>query len=409
VVGIILFYVDKKCTGKNMEIDYRITKVSKEAIEEFLWIKSNFKLGELGSRDDREIVRLLENIHYPHIKKTLKLIDKYGSQSSEIGDSLLKCNDNFVFSRQLSELFLFIYLYEKLKSRVTPIRRVQNQKSPDISVKLDDYEYLIEVFSPMDYYGYQVFSRLLTSCLKNLDLNIGFEITIDSQAQTFDYTYDFPQFREVYDWIDQFCKNFLKWIRTANKGDVYYVQSPAGSLKLKVHVESIEKNSEIRSILWGQATRSTDTILYFRINDPAEFSKTQWGVKIEDKLQKQQAGEPRDKVLRILTINFSLADTSDLNFLNDPVYFDNFSKYIRYLASDIKQYPPFDVILACELSFECSFSKPINLSNLSDKSIENLLEKIYFKKPINEIKKVPKEQVKAFWDSIINTLENKDI
>jgi hypothetical protein len=381
-----------------MEITYKITEISKNAIEEFPWIKSNFTLGELGSRDDREITRLLENTHYSHITKTLEQIDKYGSQSGEIGELILVCNDNLGFSRLLAELSLFIHLHDKLRSNVTTIRRVQKQKSPDLSVKFDDNEYLIEVYSPMDYYGYQTFSRLLTSCIKNLVIDTGFNISIVSDAQRSGYTYDFPQFRDVYDWLDQFGKNFIKWLKAAKVGDAYNADSPAGSVKLKIQVKSMEENPEIRSISWIEATRSTDTILYFRIDDPANFAETQWGIKIKDKLQQQQAGEPRDKVMRILAINFALAETSDLSFLNDLEYHSNFDKYIKFLASDINPYPPYDVVLPCELRFECGFAKPINLSSLSYNSIENSLSKICMNTPIKEIRVTRGEQVKAFWE-----------
>jgi len=128
-----------------MEITYKITEISKIAIENISWLKSNFPLGELGSRNDFELTRLLENIHYSHIAKTLEQIDKYGRLSGEIGESIIVCNDKFVLSRHLTELSLFAFLYDKLKSKVIPIRRVKNQKSPDIFVRLDEYEYLINI------------------------------------------------------------------------------------------------------------------------------------------------------------------------------------------------------------------------------------------------------------------------
>lgn len=391
-----------------MRIEYKVTEISKKSIEKFPWIKSNFRLGELGSRDDREITRLLENIHYPHIMKTLEQIDKYGKQSGEIGESILLCNDTLVLPRLLAELSLFIHLYNKLESNVNAIRRVKHQKSPDISVKFDDYEYFIEVYSPMDYYGYQVFSRLLTSCLKNLPIDIGFKIFIDSETENFGYTYDFPQFRDIYNWLERFRNSFLKWIKTAKVGDTYITNSPATSVKLKIRVNSIEENPEIRSISFGQATRSTDTILYFRIDDPAKFAETEWGIKIKDKLQKQQAGEPRDKVIRILAINFNLVEASDLSFLMNSEYQANLDKHIKHLASDIKPYPPYDVVLPCVLSFECGFAKPINLSRYSEKFIDDALAKIYLNIPIKKIQEAPEEQVKALWASILNEAEKKE-
>jgi len=389
-----------------MQINYKITEISKTVIEQFPWIKSRLSLGEIGTRDSRELIRLLENIHYPHIKKTLKQIDKYGKDSGEIGESILACNDPFVLSRLLAELNLFVHLYDNLGSKVTPVRRVPNQKTPDLSIIIDDYEILIEIFSPMDFYGYQIFTQLLTSCIKNLDIDFGFDISVSLKSYNFVYTCDFPQFRDIYNWLDQFKINFRDWLEKAKPEDIYYIDSPASSAKLKIQLKSIYENPEIRSVYLSEATRSTDTTLFFRIGNPGQFAMTQWGIKIKDKLQKQQAGPPRPKAIRILSINFSLSDTSDLSFLNNPGYFSNFENDIKYLAEDISPYPPYDVVIACELGFECGFSKPVNLSSYNDEFINMILSKIYLNKPIRKIKVATEEQVNEFLASIKKTNGN---
>lgn len=364
-----------------MGITYKITEESKKNIEKFPWIKSYFPLGGIDSRDDREITRLLENAHYPHIMKILKQIDEYGSQSQEIGKTILDCKDRMGLLQLLAELSLFSHLYDNLKSKVTSIGRTQN-KTPDISVRVNEHEALIEIYSPVDFHGYQMFSRLLCSSIKNIAIDTGFDISIESEAENRGYTYDFPQFRNVNDWIEQFSMNFLKWLMSAKAGDTYNTDSPAGSVKLRMLLNSIEKNPEDRQICWNEATKSTDTRLFFEIANPADFAESQLGIKIKDKLQKGQAGKSHDKAIRILAINFGLADTSDLSFLNESKYHANFDKDIRFLASDIKPYPPYDVVLPCDLRFECGFAKPINLSSLNDTFVDEFLATINLNKPI---------------------------
>jgi hypothetical protein len=161
---------------------YKITEISKRAIENYPWIKANFILGDKSTRDDREITRLLENTHYPNISETLKLIDKYGRESGEISRSILSCKDNLGLSRLLAELSLFVHLYNLSGTKVTQINRIPNEKTPDFSVVVNDYKCLIEVYSPMDYYGYQTFKRLFTNCIKNLPVDKGFEICIESDS-----------------------------------------------------------------------------------------------------------------------------------------------------------------------------------------------------------------------------------
>lgn len=388
-----------------MEITYKITEIGVNTLEKFTWLRSNYTLGELGTRDNREITRLLENPH-DHIK-ILEQIDKYGSISEEIGETILTCNDYMVFLRLLKELTLFIHLYEKLGSKVIPIRRIKNQKTPDLLVRINDLEALIEIYSPMDYYGYQIFSRSLTRCVKNLPIDIGFIISIDSESKNRVYTFDFPEFREVYDWFDQFKEKLIKWLNIAKIGDSLEVDSPAVSAKLKIYLISIEDDSGIRRIKWGEAARSTDTRHYFEINDPTKFAKTEWGIKIKEKLKIQQAGEPREKVIRILAINFTFADTLDICFFNESKYYSNLKEDIKYLASNIKPYPPYDIVLPCKLGFECGFVKPINLSKLSNSFIKKLLSTIYLDTPIKEIPVVSEEEARAIWNSIINYYNNE--
>ena len=69
-------------------------------------------------------------------------------------------------------------------------------------------------------------------------------------------------------------------------------------------MNKIYKDKNVRSVVPNETTRSNDTKSYFEKDDPKCFAKTQWGVKLKDKLQRMQAGEKRDSLLRILAINF---------------------------------------------------------------------------------------------------------
>jgi hypothetical protein len=380
----------------------KITEISKRAIENYPWIKANFILGEINTRDDRVLTRLLENTHYPHISETLKLIDKYGSESGEIGRSILSCKDYLGLPRILAEMSLFAHLNYLLGKNVTQLNRITNEKTPDFSVVVNDYKCLIEVYSPMDYYGYQTFKRLFTNCVKNLSVDKGFEISIKSDSDNLSYTYEFPEFRGVFDWLEKFKLSFSEWLYTAKIDDIFNVSSPAASLKLALRVNSIHENSEMRFISWIESTKLTDTIQYFRISDSVYFAKSQWGKKIKEKLMQQQAGKSGEKVVRILAINFALAETAELSFLNEPKYQSNFAKHIKYLVSDI-ELVPFDVVLACELGTKCGFSKPIILSNHSQSFVEKLLSKIGFNIPIRETKIATEDQINAFWNTISNS------
>lgn len=384
-----------------MKINYEITESSLKNIQKYTWLKEHFDISKLGTKDDREIIRLLEHSHEPHIEKCLQLINNYGSLSKEIGETLLNSNDILSFTRTLSELFFFVYLFEKIGSDVKAVRRINGQKTPDISVKINDFELLIEIYSPMDYFGYQTFSKLISQSLMNLNIDFGFDITIRLVSKNFFFAHDFPDFKEIYDWISQFEENVIDWLSFAEAGKSFATVSPAASAKLITTLNKRYEDVNNRSITYNEPTRSTDTKLIFEIDDPSAFSKNPWGIKIKDKLQRQQAGEKKDGVIRILAINFSHCDTSDIGFFNIEKYYNNLEKDIKFLVADIKPHPPYDIVLPCELRFSCGFIKPINLSDFDDSIIGELISKTGLDHSLEEIPKASKEEI----DEIIRSFE----
>jgi len=389
-----------------MKIKYKITESSISTLEKFPYLKSVYRLPELGTYDERELTRLLENSHYSHIYRIIEQLDKYGEFCGEIFEKIISCNDTLNLSRFLAEFWLFIYLYDIHKSKVTPVHTDNQLKKPDIKLKLDKFEIRIEIYTPMDSYAFQTFTTLLFSKLKNLSSSKGFEVTINSKAEHFYYTHDFPDFRIVYSWLDDFENNFSTWLGNVKPGDSKEIVGPADSLTLHILFNKITDNPEIRFIIWGHATYSSDTKLYFEIDDPEKFAKTEWGVKIKDKLTKQQAGESKSEIIRILMINFSMADTTDILFFNDLRYYSRLEKNIKYLVADIKPYPPYDLVIPCELGPEKGFVKPVNISEFDDNLIADILKESGLDKTIKEIPMASKEETEQFWDAIINSTKN---
>ncbi|MCK4338422.1 MAG: hypothetical protein KAW87_00315 [Candidatus Cloacimonetes bacterium] len=389
-----------------MNITYIITESSFRNIEKYKWLKDNFDIGKLGSKDDREIIRLLENSHYSNIENCLQLINDYGSQSEEIGENILNCNDFLSFGRYLSELVLFAYLFNSLGDKVKSVRRIEDQKTPDISIKDNDLEFLIEIYTPMDFYGYQAFIKLVSQSLKNLTIDLGFKITTKLKSNNFFYAYDFPNFKEVYRWIENYEKKTITWLNSTSEGSSFELETPAKSVKLITSLNKVYKDKNVRSILSNESTRSNDTKLFFEIEDPKEFAKTQWGVKIKDKLQRQQAGEKRNGVLRILAINFSYADTSDIDFFNSNKYYDNLVNDVKFLVSDITPYPPYDIVLPCVLRFDCGFIKPINLSDFDNSKIDELLSNICLNKLIEKMPQASKSEIDEIFQAMLELEDN---
>ena len=391
-----------------MNISYTITELCFKNIEKYEWLKSNFIIGKIGDTDDREIVRLLENTHCPNIVQCLHIINKYGERSDEIVEHILNCNDSLSFGRYLSELFLFSYLVEELNDNVKSIRRIKDRRTPDISIKANDLEFLIEIYTPMDFYGYQIFSKLITQTLKNLDIDIGFDIITKLESGNFSYAFDFPNFdKEINNWLENYKNEILIFLQSATEGDSYDVELFSKSVIFTTILNKVYKDIKVRSIVSNESTRSNDTKQFFEIDDPKEFAKTQWGPKIKGKLHRKQAGNKRDSVIRILAINFSYSDTSDISFFNSKKYYDHLVNDIKFLASDIKPYPPYDLVLPCELGFDCGFIKPINLSDYKDSKIEEIISTICLDKPLVKVPQASKSEVDKIFKTMLD-INNED-
>ncbi len=394
--------------GQSMITTYCVSEISKKSIEDYQWLNDNFMLGEIGHQDEREITRLLENVHYPHIAKALMIINEYGPISEEIGESLLICNDCFVFERLLAELFLFAHLYAHNGPSVIPIRRIKNTKSPDFLVKLDELELLIELYSPIDFYGYQLFERLLSTTIKNLDIELGFKLKIELTAADTGYAYDFPEFRRIYSWINEFQAKFICFLGNDRNGKQFEFHTPAESVKLNIEVVSVNDDRDVRQLCFSLGTKSTDTIQYFRLENSAQFATTQWGWKINDKLSQRQAGPPSDNNIRILAINLALADTTDLKFLNNPKIQRNYTNHIAYLSSDIQPNPSYDIVILCKTSVRCGFAKPVLLSKGDSSRIQGLLDRIGLTERIMTIPRASKEETERTMKEMIEYGMKKD-
>ncbi|HEY2972153.1 MAG TPA: hypothetical protein VGJ48_06545 [Pyrinomonadaceae bacterium] len=326
------------------------------------------------------MTRLLINTHNPRIERLLDLLDRYGAKAGNIAATILQTNDGMNLERTLAELFLFAHLESRLGGCVQPTIATSTSRVPDIVVNLTDKKVLIEVFSPSDSYGYQVFERYVGSVLKNLPLNIGYTIRLDQQAYDPNYPLDFPEYKIVYKWLQDFEIAITPWIQVAKHGDCFVVGGPAEILRLSVTVKEIHSDFSIRCIESNEPTRSTETKLHFEHFDPILATKSPWFRKIHDKLAGLQAGPPSEEVLRLLALNFRLTDASDFDFLKQPRITANLEMLIRAAAHGITPFLPYDCMIPCALDFDCGFAKPVILANQDSHFISEIISRLQMNK-----------------------------
>jgi len=357
------------------DIKYRINKTTIESLNQFEWIKNKISLSysDFGIYDEREIINLLNNCHLDHIRKLLNYINEYGKIGGEISKKILSCNDSFDVSRYLAELYLLVYLYEHHGKFVEPIETT-NKKSHDITVKLNNAEYKIEIYTPGDFYGYIIFKRYFTALLSNLPIDIGYKMSIIMTSENLYHPNHFSRQEESKKWLLDFQEKIIHWINKAKRNDTIEISGPIQGLKIHITLNEIFNSWENRIITVVGPTSSVSTRLFFEHVKDDIISKHSWGLKIKEKLKKQQAGPASQGVIRILIINFILNDISCTLF-NDKKYFQNLRKIIRYHAEKIKPYPPFEIIIPSDLDYICKFSNPIILDYLSkDNLLKNLTE-----------------------------------
>lgn len=384
-----------------MKINYPITDDLKRILRKYAWLTKNFQVGEVGTWDDREVVRLLLNPHYSGILSILELIEEYGPVCGAIIDRILQCNDYMSFPRYLSELYLFAYLLKIANKENISVPSDDHTSNPDISLKLDDLDVLIEIYSPTDFYGYQDYERALIRAIKYLDVPFGFVIQIDEKSADLFYTYKFPDFRTIDKWLDTIINSVQEWLLSADEGDSKNIVEPNSKLSIDFNLKEKNADPAYRIVSRGGATKSTDTRIYFeRMWDGIDDS--QWGIKILDKLKKQQAGSAQEDKLRILMINFSMAETSDLSFLNQEKYFANIKGLICRLSKQVEPFPPYDVVIPCILGLECGFANPINLTSQSDDEIQAIVAKCGMNRPIPEVPIAAEEETKALINEILD-------
>ena len=384
---------------------YKITNDCIKYLNRYNWISSNYFVGEVGSEDSREITRLLINHHYDGLRNILQLIDTIGSCVGGITDKLFQCNDPMNFSRLLAELYLFNYLYRRVGNCVESNIEDSDGTTHDINVTLNGLHIRIEVYSPTESYSYQLFLNRVQSLLKNINTDFGFDLKIESESNTVDYVYKFPPFRIILKWLEKFEAEFIAWFESAGENHTKSFNSPLDGYVLNISINRKDDDVENRLIIWGGATYSTDLKLYFEINDPTRLSKTNLGKNISEKLSKQQAGGSEENIVRILIINFALADSTDLSFLNNKKIRVNIENDLKLLASNIQPFPPYDIVIPSDLGLDCGFSEPIIFDNNRYNDFSSHYNSLGFDNPIKEIPRATEEEVQEMIEAMMNVTD----
>lgn len=373
------------------QLSYPITQQVQDARQRFELIDRRARIPKEG-RSELEIVRLLDNVHYPHIEQLLELINATLPQCGPIGTRVLRQTDPFQLDSCLAELFLFLHLRECLGDNVRPATTGPSQKGPDIEASWDDLPVKIEVYSPIDLMGFQMLRRHLGSLFKYLEVGRGFQLRIDVTAlrdfpKSAFYPLSIPGERQLILWLKDVATKAHAWLNQSNllDGDCLGLEGPGGDVVIDVRVEKLEDDPTIRDITFNFGTHSTDSRLLFECGMPEVIARSSWGQKVKKKLEKRQAGLPGAQEVGILVIDFARADTSSLDFICWPKIADKLSETVSVLVKSISGPASYDMILPARLSFECCFSRPIWIDQSKAQQGEVFIQKARLNRPCVEV------------------------
>ncbi len=359
------------------DMSYPITDQVLRDIKRFPAINNFLKVRKIdlkeGKLENKEIFRLLNNMHYEKCAYLVDYLEKWIEDAGEIGEKVLVTTNPIDFDRMLAELFVFTHLREILGGDVFPVKAQGNSKSPDIKAIWDQNEVLMEIFTPMDFMGFQLFNNYVTPILKYLDVDKVYRIKIKLESKDRNgisnrednyFPYSFPDEDEIYSWLNEFQKRACSWLQEEEPAEELIINAPGNNLRLKLILDKTFNNRETREIVYLGKGHSTDSKLFFEVGTAESTAKSQWGKKLKNKLKKMQCGPSNIDTCRILVVNFALADTGWPDFISWERFGKRFKDTIKIIVG---RSMPFDVVLPAQLGFESCFGKPVLINDSLEK------------------------------------------
>jgi len=367
-------------------VTYPINDNVRKALKRFPPIAHALQLPDHG-RSEREIVRFLDNTHDEGIQRLLEFIDKWLVKSGPIGRTLLKEKHYFPFRQRGAELELFAHLYEHFGDDVVAVEAGSAPVSPDIEVTYGEWTVRLEIYTPVDLMGMQIYDYYVLPMLKYFDIRKGFKLNVELEpaSNEFDYdpddlyyAYTFPNETEMHAWLEVFAKGVAGWLSKPSPEPSYSIEGPGGATKVVVTIVELRDDERSRCVTYRAGTRSSDTSLYFEVGTVQDTAESEWGRKLSRKLHKAQCGPTDPKVLRVLIVNFAMAAAGWPEFISQEQFTKRFQDLIPMLVGKAT---PYDVVLPAQIGPRCCCGKPVLLDPSKRAHAEHFFAKAELDRP----------------------------
>jgi hypothetical protein len=347
-------------------VSYPVDQGVREELCRFPGLASVISLSECD-RSNLEIVRLLGNAHYGHIRKLLDFLEKSIPVAGSIVHEASKLTDRMEFEAKLAELYLFRHIAQHMPDCVKSATAQRSKKRPDLIVRVEDLEVAIEVYGPRNLFGFQLVETYVIPILKFLEVDGGYILTARIEPTTENdlfYAYQFKTEREIRPWLRKFAEAATTWLSSLSPQSVLRIDGPnASGWKLLVTLEEIHQDRTLREISLHTATRSDDPRQQFETVSAEMTAAGWWGRSIRKKMAERQAGPPRDGLLRLLVVDFARLYTGFPDFICWPDIAERIDASVRLLALQIGGEVPYDIVLPARLELACCFGSPVWLGD----------------------------------------------
>ncbi len=318
-----------------------------------------------AGRSELEIVRLLDNTHYERVERLLDFVDRVVQAAGPIGQRVLQQSDPFQFQQAFAEIFLFAHLDLYLPNRVRGVAGGPHEICPDIEVSGSNITAAFEVYCPLDQMGFQLVEEYTWTVLKYLDVNRGFTVEVNmrlTKDSDRSYRYNVGDETVIRPWLTTLAKRAHGWLSVETPDRLLRVDGPNGEWFLEIRARELHTNPRKRRVIMSTPTCSTDSRLFFECGTADDTARSKWGVKFSRKLARKQCGEPAADRLRILVVDFNLADTGWPDFIYWPQINERMAQAVRLIAVPLGNPSPYDVVLPAQLGLDCGFASAIWLS-----------------------------------------------
>ena len=137
----------------------------------------------------KQIFRLLDNLSCSSIKELADYIESFLSNSEYKDFITQKINTNgyLTFKNNLKEIYLLDYLIRSGYQVSTYDNHKGNTPVPEFLASNDEHNILVELYSPIELYGFDIFLRELNIALLYSPIQIGFDIYIQIKSKRNDF------------------------------------------------------------------------------------------------------------------------------------------------------------------------------------------------------------------------------